>query len=207
MTLARGAVLREAIDSRRSVYFIEYGLASLVTGHPAPAVVATVGREGAVGGPTPLLGGGIAFGRYEMLISGAALALEAPCFHNALRQDPKVHSLCEAYCQTFFAQVLQNIACRDSHTAEQRYARWLLMCDDQTEYDAFELAEESLAAMLGLPQVVADAVASTLQRAGLIRLREGLVTILDRRKLETAACVCYGTLHDHYKGLLARAWA
>jgi hypothetical protein len=95
MTLARGAVLREAIDSRRSVYFIEYGLASLVTGHPAPAVVATVGREGAVGGPTLLLGGGIAFGRYEMLISGAALALEAPCFHNALRQDPKVHSLCE----------------------------------------------------------------------------------------------------------------
>jgi hypothetical protein len=68
----RGAVLCDANESKWRVCFIESGLASLVTEHPAPVAVATVGREGAVGGPTLLLGGGIAFGRHEMLISGSA---------------------------------------------------------------------------------------------------------------------------------------
>jgi CRP-like cAMP-binding protein len=207
VTLARGAVLSDADDSMRQVRFVESGVVSLVTEHLTPVVVATVGREGAVGGPTLLLGGGINFGRYEMLMSGSALALEATRFHDALRENPSFHSLCEAYSQTFFAQVLQNLACRKSHTAEQRCARWLLMCEDQIEHETFDLAQDSLAAMLGVPQVVADAVAAKLYRAGLIRLRARLVRIMDRRKLEGAACACYGTLRDHYERFQARACA
>jgi len=34
------------------------------------------------------------------------------------------------------------------------------MCDDQSGDDIFELTQESLAATLGVPQVVADAVAA-----------------------------------------------
>jgi CRP-like cAMP-binding protein len=207
ITAARGAVLCEASDSRWRVCFIESGVASLVTEYPAPVVVATVGREGAVGGPTLMLGGGLAFGRYQMLMAGAALAMEAPRFRITLRENPTFHSLCDAYTQAFFEQLLQNIACSRSHAAEQRCARWLLMCDDQSGEDMFELAQDSLAAMLGLPQVVAGAVAARLQRARLIRLREGVITIPDRRKLEAAACVCYRTWHNHYERLLGRAFA
>ena len=34
-------------------------------------------------------------------------------------------------------------------------------------------------------------VAGTLQKAGLIAYRRGTVTILDRERLEAAACECY----------------
>jgi hypothetical protein len=81
------------------------------------------------------------------------------------------------------------------------------MCHDQIECDTFELPQDSLAAMLDLPQSVADAVASRLQRAGLIRRSEGLVDILDRRKLEAAACVCYWTVHDHHERFQGSACA
>jgi CRP-like cAMP-binding protein len=204
LSLERGAVLSAANDSTRRVYFVESGLVSLVTENRAPVVVATVGREGSVGGPTLLLGGAIVFGRYQMLTSGAAVAMEASTFRIALRENPKFRSLCEAYTQAFFIQVLENLACSRLHSAEQRCARWLLLCDDQTGDDSFELAQDSLSALLRVPQSVADTVVSGLRLAGLIRLRQGLITIRDRLKLEAAACVCYRRLHDHYERLLAR---
>jgi CRP-like cAMP-binding protein len=207
MTAARGAVLCEASDAMWRVCFIESGVASLVIEHPTPVVVATVGREGAVGGPTLLLGGAIAFGRYQMLISGSALAMDAPRFRIALRENRKFQKLCEAYTETFFARALQNVACSRLHAAEQRCARWLLACADQVGDDTFELAQDSLVLMLGGPQMVADAVSSRLQRAGLIHLREGWITIPDRRKLEAASCVCYRTWRIHYERLLARTRA
>jgi CRP-like cAMP-binding protein len=207
VTLARGAVLSEADDSMRQVCFVERGVVSLVTEHLAAVVVATVGREGAVGGPTLLLGGGSACGRYEMLTSGSALALEATRFNDALQENPSFRKLCEAYSQMFFAQVLQNVTCRKSHSAEQRCASWLLMCEDQIDHETFELAQDSLAAILDVPRVVADAVAARLHCAGLIGLRERLVRITDRRKLKAAACVCYGTWRGHYERLQARACA
>jgi hypothetical protein len=46
--------------------------------------------------------------------------------------------------------------------------------------------------MLGVTRPTVSDVASTLQRAGLITYRRGLVTIVDREGLEAAACECYG---------------
>jgi hypothetical protein len=68
-----------------------------------------------------------------------------------------------------------------------------------------ELAQDSVAAIPGVPQLLAEAIASRLQRAGLIRLREGLVTIVDRGKLQVAAWVCHRKLYDNYYKLRWRA--
>jgi hypothetical protein len=47
-----------------------------------------------------------------------------------------------------------------------------------------------------------SAAAATLQRAGLIRYTRGIVTIPDRKALETAACSCYGVIRTEFYGLL-----
>jgi CRP-like cAMP-binding protein len=189
----------------RRVYFVESGVVSLIS-HRSAALVATVGREGAVGGPTLLLGGGMAFGRYQLLTSGSALAMEASYFQIALRENPKLRSVCEAYTQAFFAQVLQSVACSTRHTPEQRCARWLLMCDDQAEDDTFELTQDNLTLILGVPRLAADAIAARLRQAGGIRLREGLITILDRQKLDATACECYRRVRDRFERILARTY-
>jgi hypothetical protein len=53
----------------------------------------------------------------------------------ALRENPKFRRFCDAYTDAFFKQVRQNVACSTLHAAEQRCARWLLMCDDQVGDD------------------------------------------------------------------------
>jgi CRP-like cAMP-binding protein len=204
--LARGAVLCTADESMRRVHFVEGGIVSLITENRSTVVVATVGREGAVGGPTLSVGGGIAFGRYQVLVAGSALAMPAPYFQIALRENPQFRSLCEAYTQAFFAQVLQNVACSTLHTAEQRCARWLLTCDDQAEDDRFELTQGSVTSMLGVPELEADAVARRLRQVGAIRVRKGLIAVLGRRKLEAIACECYHIVHDRYERTFARTY-
>lgn len=46
--------------------------------------------------------------------------------------------------------------------------------------------------MLGVRRASVTEVAGALQRAGLIRYSRGMMTLLDRRRLEEASCECYG---------------
>ena len=46
----------------------------------------------------------------------------------------------------------------------------------------------ALAMMLGAARPTVTVVAGTLQRAGLITYRRGTVTIVDRKRLESASC-------------------
>jgi CRP-like cAMP-binding protein len=197
--LPRGSVLCEADERLREVYFPEAGAISLVSVFEdgTTAEMATVGREGLVGIDV-LLGGQDAFGRVVVPIAGSALAVEASRFQSALRENTGLRVACEAYAQAFLAHLLQNVACNVSHRVDQRCARWLLVCDDQTDGDALELTQESLAEMLGVRRSTVTAVAGTLQRAGLIHYRRGAITVLDRRGLAATACECYQMVRDTY---------
>jgi Crp-like helix-turn-helix protein len=63
------------------------------------------------------------------------------------------------------------------------------------------LTQEFLAMMLGV-QCTGVAAAGGLQRAGLIRYRRGVVTILDRRGLRQRACEYYGLSKREFDRLL-----
>ena len=52
--------------------------------------------------------------------------------------------------------------------------------------------------MLGVRRPSVSLVASTLQRAGLIRYRRGRITVLDRAGLEAAACECYHVVKGEF---------
>ena len=50
--------------------------------------------------------------------------------------------------------------------------------------------------MLGASRHTVTIVAGTLQKAGLITYHRGLVTIVDRERLEAASCECYRATTD-----------
>ena len=206
VSLDRGKVLCEPDEPLSHVYFVESGAVSLVTVFEdgTTAEMATVGREGVVGIGT-LLGGAGALGCYMVPVPGSALAVEVSRFRGALRESADLRAACEEYAQSFLAHLLQNVACNATHRVEQRCSRWLLMCADQAEGDEFELTQEYLAEMLGVRRSTVTVIACTLQQAGLIRYRRGTITVLDRRRLEGAACECYRTVRNRYDRLLARA--
>ena len=76
------------------------------------------------------------------------------------------------------------------------------MTHDRMQSDEFLLTQEFLAMMLGVQRTGVSAVASALQRAGLIRYKRGKVTILDRRGLERRSCECYGVSKLEFDRLL-----
>lgn len=207
VSLRRGMVLCEADEPLTRVYFVEAGAVSLVTVFEdgTTAEMATVSREGMVGIDI-LLGARHAFGRYVVAVPGSASAVEVSRFRTALRESPQLRAGCEAYAQAFIGHLLQNVACNAAHTVEQRSARWLLMCADQSEDDAFELTQECLAEMLGVRRSTVTVVASTLQHRGLIRYRRGAIRVLDRRRLEAVACECHGIVRARYERLIPRAF-
>jgi CRP-like cAMP-binding protein len=203
--LARGSVLFEAGESLTRVCFVESGVISLRTAFDNRVAVG-VGREGAVGVGSLLLGGDTAVGRYQVLVPGSALTMEAPAFRRALGQRPKLRMACEAGTRARLVQLLQAVPCSRLHTVEQRCARWMLMCADRTEDDTFELTQECLAEMLGVPDSTWTTVVGSLQQAGLITYRRDTITVLDRRGLEATACECYRIVRDRCERLLARAF-
>jgi hypothetical protein len=129
--------------------------------------------------------------------------VECTPFLSALRKAPKLRAACEAYARVLLVQMLQAVPCNRLHSVEQRCALWLLMCGDWTEGDTFELGQESLAEMLGVPQSTVTAMVCTLQREGVLCYRRSAITVVDRRRLKTAACECYQIVRDRYERLLA----
>ena len=95
-------------------------------------------------------------------------------------------------------QIAQGTACNRAHQIEQRCCRWLLMTHDRVCTDEFVLTQQFLALMLGVRRATVSEVAVSLQKAGLIQYRRGMIRILDRRRLERRACDCYRIIRNEY---------
>jgi CRP-like cAMP-binding protein len=206
--LARGSILFDIGEPLTRIYFVDTGVVSLLAAldNRVAVGVAAVGREGAVGISSLLLGGDTELGRYQVLVPGSALTMEVSALRTALRQSPKLRMACEACTRALLVQLLQAGPCTSLHTLDQRCARWLLMCADRTEDDSFELAQECVALMLGAPESTCITVFGSLQQARLIDYQRDTITVLDRRRLEAAACECYRIVRDRCERLLARAF-
>ena len=88
-------------------------------------------------------------------------------------------------------QATQLAACNRLHEVNGRLARWLLMSADRVGSNSLPLTHELLSQMLGTRRSSVTVAAGMLQKAGLITHSRGDVKIIDRRKLEKAACECY----------------
>jgi CRP-like cAMP-binding protein len=197
------APLYEAYERIEFVYFIESGVASMVNTmrNGNAAEIGTIGNEGIVGFPI-LMGDDTAPNSVYVQVPGSALRFPAASFRNELEHSPAMRGLMLRYAHAFFNQVAQSAACAHFHKLEQRCARWLLMTRDRMGSDVFLLTHEFLAMMLGVRRAGVTVAAGLLRDAGLIRYRQGRVTIIDRKGLEARACECYGVSKAEFDRLL-----
>jgi CRP-like cAMP-binding protein len=185
------------------VYFIETGVGSLVNtmANGQAAEVGTIGNEGMVGLPL-LLGDDRAPTSVYVQVPGVGVRMTAAQFNCELARSASMQTVMLRYIHALFNQVAQSAACNHFHSIEQRCCRWMLMTHDRMHSDEFLLTQEFLAMMLGVQRTGVSGAAGALQRAGLIRYRRGVVTILDRRGLRARACECYGVSKREFDRLL-----
>ena len=108
-----------------------------------------------------------------------------------MASSPATRDVLLRYVHAFHEEISQSVACNRLHSLEERCARWLLMSHDRTGSDTMLLKQRFLSYMLGVHRPAVSLAAGALQKAGLIRYRRGVITILDRPGLEEAACECY----------------
>ena len=173
-------------------FFMTSGMASVVTSMEDGGVaeVGVIGLEGVVGA-YHLLGPSKNSTNCFIQLDGTALRITLRDFRNAFRTSEDIRDRVLEFVQSSSLTISQIAGCNRLHEAEERLARWLLMAQDRTQSDEMYFTQEFLAMMVGARRTTVTLIAGALQRADLIEYSRGKVKILDRERLETAACDCY----------------
>jgi CRP-like cAMP-binding protein len=166
-----------------------------------PVENSTVGREGFVGVAATL---GVAASPHRVIcqMGGESLRVPIGAFLAALGSSPALSGLIDRYVAFAFRGIGQGIACNALHSVEARASRWLLTYHDQAGRDEFPMTQEFLASMLGVRRQTVTVVAGTLQNAGMIEYRRGVIVVRDRVLLEGAACECSDAVRRYYANVV-----
>ncbi|MEX1057848.1 MAG: helix-turn-helix domain-containing protein, partial [Natronospirillum sp.] len=80
--------------------------------------------------------------------------------------------------------------------------RWILLSMDRLPSNVLTMTQELIAEMLGVRREGVNEAAGKLQRQGAIIYRRGIITVLDRPKLEQLSCECYRVVKKETDRLL-----
>jgi CRP-like cAMP-binding protein len=185
-------VLYHAEDDIRFVYFINHGMASLlsITAEGDTIEVANVGNEGLLGIPVLLRQVKMP---HEVVVQvpGDAFSINADVLKQEFERDGELKDQLLSYTHALATYMSQLSVCNHFHTLDKRLCRWLLITSHQVQSQSFYLTHEALSQVLGTARTGITMAATKLQRAGLIRYHRGRITILDRVRLEVSSCDCY----------------
>jgi CRP-like cAMP-binding protein len=203
VTLPQRASLHEANQTLEAAFFLNSGMVSLVfTAQTGESVeVGVVGNEGFT--PIPIAAG---FRRTPhravMQIGGDGFRANVEALESVLPSTPGLHTLLHRYAAVHGMQVAQTAGCNRLHDLQQRLSRWLLLTQDRVGSGLLRITHDFLATMLGTDRPSVSLAAGVLQRKRIIEYAHGSVRILNRKRLETSACECYGIIRQ-FNGELA----
>ena len=201
VSLPAGTILYEPDEAIEHVYFLSNALVSIVSMNSEGSTVeiGLVGHEGMVGVPAIL--GGVTPYRAIVQMGGEAYRIRGQKLYEEFRRNPFLRDLLLKYTNTFLIQVAQSSICNCYHPLQERLCRWLLVARDAVRSNVLVLTHDIIARLLGTRRASVTVAAGLLQRAGLIKINRGQITILDPIGLESMACECYGILRDGMRRL------
>jgi CRP-like cAMP-binding protein len=203
VSLATGDVLFETGDQISEFYFLDSGMASLLstTEGGATIEVGMVGYEGLVGTALVLKQNKMPY-RSIMQIAGQATKIKTQPVLDQFDKSLQFRNLVLRYLRVLLTQVSQSAVCNRFHTLEERLCRWLMISRDIIDSDEIPLTQELLSQMLGVARTGVTMTAGALQQSGLIRYRRGQINILQCGALADASCECYRIVKQEFDQFL-----
>jgi len=171
-----------------TVYFVERGFASVVAGGPGKRgiEVGIIGREGMTG-LAVVMGNDRSPHDTYIQAAGTGQRISATKLHWAMDQSVRLHRSLLRYAHAFLIQATQTALANGRSKNTERLARWLLMADDRIDGGELPLTHNFLSIMLGVQRPGVTLAVRALEHAGLIRAGRGVITIVDRKGLETVS--------------------
>ena len=124
-------------------------------------------------------------------IPGRGYRVPLPAMNELLQQHRPLRDAVFVYAGFALNVVGRSVACNSYHSIVQRLARWLLILHDRAERDELALTHDMLSQMLAATRPRVSLAAAKLRSLDTIDYQRGVVRILDRKRLEQAACECY----------------
>jgi CRP-like cAMP-binding protein len=201
--LPLGAVLYEPGVEMDYVYFPITGIISLlyVMEDGSSAEIALTGNEGLVG-VSLFMGGESTTSRAVAQNAGASYRLKSDILRREFALGGPLQYLALRYTQALMTQMTQTAACNRHHTLDQQLCRWLLLSLDRLPGDELTMTQNLISKMLGVSMKGVTVALDKLRVGGIIRYRDGLITLLDRPLLEDRVCECYEVVKEEFSRLL-----
>jgi CRP-like cAMP-binding protein len=202
VALEAGTVLQEPEQNLDYLYFPETVLVSILSLAPdgGSIEVGLVGRDGMVG-VSGLLGG---VTPYRAITQTAGSALRMRCVRineTAYDRNKTFQTLLLKYTNTFIVQLTQCSLCNCYHSLQERICRWLMFARYASRTNTLRVTHDAISRSLRSRRASVTSTLGLLQRAGLIRISRGQVTILDAQGLQDMCCECYLILKDGVRQL------
>ncbi len=124
-------------------------------------------------------------------VRGRVARMPLECFERRMAESAPFARLMRHNVRATLFSAQQFAACNAKHPVLQRCARWLSMTADRVGREQFVLTHDFLSIMLGVRRAGISEAADALSRLGAIEYRRGLVKVLDKDRLDAAACECY----------------
>jgi CRP-like cAMP-binding protein len=201
--------LRRQLERRdrpiEHIYFLQSGLASMVVSSGANhnIEVGIVGKEGMTGLPI-LLESDRPWHETFIQTAGTGWRLPTQQLRAAMEQSPALRHILLRYANFLVSQMAYTALANGRYKIEERLARWLLMADDRADGDTIHLTHEFLALMLGARRAGVTNALSEFQKRGVLRVKRGVIGIIDRGGLEEAANGSYGVPEAEYQRLFGQ---
>lgn len=157
----------------------------------------TVGNEGIIG-IAAFLGMGFSTKTATTPVPGDCVRLTVSALRSALKPDSALDQVLRRYAAYALRCAYQTVACNAVHSAQQRMCRWLLTSQDRVGDRQLRMTHEILAHFLGVRRQTVTVIVGSLQEAGCLTSRHGVVRILSRRGLEASCCECYHVARSLY---------
>jgi hypothetical protein len=127
------------------------------------------------------------------LQAGPARAARLPAwlFDEEMDRHGSLWQAVRQYYQAFVSDLVQGVACARLHSVRQRCCLWLLTLADRRDTDTVAITHDALGALVGVHRPAITSIVTGLRLAGIVGHTRGSFEVLDRRRLEGAACGCY----------------
>jgi CRP-like cAMP-binding protein len=149
-----------------------------------------IGREGAINA-TPGISLSHAAYHVKAQLSACLLRLPAECWQQVPERNQHARRLLSRYGECLFARTQQALACTTKHDVESRFCQWLLKLHEWQAGEPLAITHQTLSNLVGVRRTTITLMARSLQEAGIIAYRRGVIEVIDLYALKQASCECY----------------
>jgi CRP-like cAMP-binding protein len=160
--------------------------------------VAVTGSEGAVG-ISSVWSTSPAVNCAQVCVAGSAYKIETDILEREIAYSRPLQRWQHDQINTYIKQISQKVICNTHHAVEERFCTWLLMLQDRSKKNKFNLTQEYIAGVLGVYRPSVTCMAKSLREKNAIDYVRGQIFISDRQKLKKMSCACYIELPSNGK--------